>query len=360
MTHRNFVLVSSSAEDRVPVTAMLAAAFGPAPQRSDPERAKVVNENIVIGHGKGFSEMIPAIGSSAGGLLFLGAMSDGVALVVDDLRQPAPAICRQLHALRAARATGIVVLVKDDGSNGAPADPSKTTELRDFLSRCGYDPEQTTILTGSVRGPNAAHTGKRLAEAMDQRFRIRPFDSRPGVLFTIEDVFSIKGRGVVVTGMMERGILKPGDKLEVVGDGKRTAVTCRAVEMFTGPMDSARQGDCVGILLDVDKRDVARGLPMSTPGNLSLKNTWEAFVRVLLESEGGSADGLPAEWRGQIVIGRREVPAVVRLADGRQRLAPGQSGTVTVTSDRPEAIEQGFTLILEEPGRIVAIGTVKR
>ena len=257
---------------------MLAVALGMGQRRAEPERATVVDQNVVIEHGRGFSQMNPAVGLSPAGLLFLGGMSDRVVMVVENGDQPAAAVCRQLYLLRAARSKGIVVLVKEDGASGAIAEGPKVKGLREFLLRCGYLPDNTTVLVGSVRGAGAEPTGRRMAEAMEQRFNNRPPSDQPGFLFVIEDIFSIKGRGVVVTGLVERGTLRAGDQLEILGDGKRTAVTCRAVESSVPQMEIARQGDCVGVLLDIDKRDVERGLILSKPGLLSLQQSSKGTI----------------------------------------------------------------------------------
>jgi elongation factor Tu len=196
---------------------------------------------------------------------------------------------------------------------------------------------------------------------MDKQFTNRPADEQAPFLFAIEDVFNIKGRGVVVTGMVERGTVRAADRLEMVGAGRRKAVECRGIEYFKGNLEVALPGDNVGLLLGgVESREVARGALLSAPGRLALQEQCEGIVDVLTPEEGGAAEGLPTSWRGQVVIGRREVEAVIRLAGDRERLRPGEGGAITVTPSESVGLEPGFTLVLHSRGRIVAVGRVTR
>jgi elongation factor Tu len=369
MTHVNFVIVTESHDDRAPVTRALSGACsqlaGGKPSDSDQlRRAEKADNTVVVEYSTvrhTYAQIVPATGIGPQPLLFLAGMCDGVLLVVRSGNQPPPAVCTQLFLLRTARATPLIVLINHEVQGEHPPEQHSQDGLRTILGRCGYEPKQTPVLYGNVRGQQATETGKRTLEAMDKRFSNVRADERAPFLFAVEDVFNIMGRGVVVTGTVERGTVRPGDKLELLGAGRRTSVECRDIETFQRKLQVARPGDNVGILLGgATPRDVQRGALLSASGRLALQGQCEGIVEVLTPEEGGSREGLPRHWRGQVILGLSEVEAVVHLAGDGERIRPGERGAITVTPSDSVGVEPGFTLVIHSQGRIVAVGRVTK
>jgi elongation factor Tu len=180
-------------------------------------------------------------------------------------------------------------------------------------------------------------------------------------LMPIEDVFSISGRGTVVTGRVERGIIKVGDEVEIVGIQATTKTTCTGVEMFRKLLDEGRAGENVGVLLRGTKRDdVQRGQVLAKPGSITPHTKFEAEVYVLSKDEGGRHTPFFAGYRPQFYFRTTDVTGSVELPEGTEMVMPGDNIRVTVTLIAPIAMEEGLRFAIREGGRTVGAGVVSK
>lgn len=180
-----------------------------------------------------------------------------------------------------------------------------------------------------------------------------------GALFPVEDVFTIAGRGTVVTGKVERGTIKLGDTLELIHGGQGRAVTVKGLDKFRAIVEQAGPGDVVGVLLQgVGRDEVARGDVLATPGTLVARTALSASIALLPSGEGGRKTPVFDGYRPMLVAWTASVTATVALPAGRESLAPGEQAEVTITLQSPLPLELGTTFSLREGGRTVATGKV--
>jgi len=202
---------------------------------------------------------------------------------------------------------------------------------------------------------------ERLVQALDDYVPIpeRPVD-RP-FLLPIEDVFSISGRGTVVTGRIERGIVKVGEEVEIVGIKATVKTTCTGVEMFRKLLDEGQAGDNVGVLLRGTKReDVERGQVLCKPGSVNPHTHFEAEVYVLSKEEGGRHTPFFSNYRPQFYFRTTDVTGAVSLPEGVEMVMPGDNVKVTVKLINPIAMEDGLRFAIREGGRTVGAGVVSK
>ena len=239
-------------------------------------------------------------------------------------------------------------------------------DIRDLLSKYEYDGDNTPVIRGSALKAleGDAEYGAKIDELMDavdswiptpERDNTKPF------LMSIEDVFTITGRGTVVTGRVERGQLKLNDEVEIVGlkDTKKTVVT--GIEMFRKQLDFAEAGDNAGVLLrGISREDVQRGQVLVKPGTVTPHTKFEAQVYVLSKEEGGRHTPFFSNYRPQFYFRTTDVTGVVTLPAGTEMVMPGDNVTMSVELIAPIAIENGTKFSIREGGRTVGAGTVTK
>jgi len=242
-------------------------------------------------------------------------------------------------------------------------------EIRDLLSTYDFPGDDTPIIAGSalmaLNGEDADELGttavKKLVEALDsyipepERAIDQPF------LMPIEDVFSISGRGTVVTGRVERGIINTGEEVEIVGIKETTKTTCTGVEMFRKLLDEGRAGENIGALLRGTKRDeVERGQVLCKPGSISPHTEFEAEVYVLSKEEGGRHTPFFKGYRPQFYFRTTDVTGACELPEGVEMVMPGDNVQLRATLIAPIAMEEGLRFAIREGGRTVGAGVVAK
>ncbi len=237
-------------------------------------------------------------------------------------------------------------------------------EIRELLTEYGYDGDNTPIIRGSALKAlegDPAWTSKidELMDAVDEWIPTPERDNDKPFLMSIEDVFTITGRGTVVTGRVERGQLKLNDEVEIVGlkDTKKTVVT--GIEMFRKQLDYAEAGDNAGVLLrGIAREDVERGQVLAKPGSVHPHKKFKAQVYVLSKEEGGRHTPFFTNYRPQFYFRTTDVTGVITLPDGVEMVMPGDNVTITVELIAPIAVENGTKFSIREGGRTVGAGTV--
>ncbi len=242
-------------------------------------------------------------------------------------------------------------------------------ELRELLDTYEFPGDDTPIIAGSalmaLEGKDDNELGttavKKLVEALDsyipepERAIDQPF------LMPIEDVFSISGRGTVVTGRVERGIIKVGDEIEIIGIKDTTKTTCTGVEMFRKLLDEGRAGENVGVLLRGTKREeVERGQVLAIPGSITPHTKFQSEVYVLSKDEGGRHTPFFKGYRPQFYFRTTDVTGNVELPEGTEMVMPGDNVQMTVTLIAPIAMEDGLRFAIREGGRTVGAGVVAK
>ncbi|MBQ4133606.1 MAG: elongation factor Tu, partial [Desulfovibrionaceae bacterium] len=240
-------------------------------------------------------------------------------------------------------------------------------EVRELLSSYGYPGDEIPIVRGSalkaleadsVEDP-AVESIKNLLEALDSYIPEPQRDIDKPFLMPIEDVFSISGRGTVVTGRVERGVIKVGEEVEIVGIRPVQKTTCTGVEMFRKLLDQGQAGDNVGVLLRGLKRDdVERGQVLAKPGSITPHKKFKGEVYVLSKDEGGRHTPFFSGYRPQFYFRTTDVTGVITLAEGVEMVMPGDNSTFNVELIYPIAMEQGLRFAIREGGRTVGAGVV--
>jgi elongation factor Tu len=297
------------------------------------------------------------------------AQMDGAILVVSAADGPMPQTREHILLARQVGVPYIVVyLNKADMVDDPELLELVEMEVRDLLSSYEFPGDDTPIVVGSALKALEGDTSEigipsvvKLVDAMDsyipepQRQVDLPF------LMPIEDVFSISGRGTVVTGRIERGKVKVGDEIEIVGLRKTTKTTCTGVEMFRKLLDEGVAGDNVGVLLRGAKRDdVERGQVLAKPGTITPHTKFEAEVYVLSKEEGGRHTPFFKGYRPQFYFRTTDVTGAVDLPEGVEMVMPGDNVRVTVSLISPIAMEEGLRFAIREGGRTVGAGVVAK
>ncbi len=242
-------------------------------------------------------------------------------------------------------------------------------EIRELLDTYEFPGDDTPIIAGSalmaLNGEDDNELGttavKKLVEALDD-YIPEPERAIDGAfLMPIEDVFSISGRGTVVTGRIERGIVKVGEEIEIVGIKDTVKTTCTGVEMFRKLLDEGRAGENVGVLLRGTKReDVERGQVLAKPGSITPHTRFEAEVYVLSKDEGGRHTPFFKGYRPQFYFRTTDVTGAVELPEGVEMVMPGDNIKVDVALIAPIAMEEGLRFAIREGGRTVGAGVVTK
>ena len=237
-------------------------------------------------------------------------------------------------------------------------------EVRELLTEYGFDGDNTPIIRGSALkalegDPKYVKAIEDLMDAVDEWIPTPERDNDKPFLMSIEDVFTITGRGTVVTGRVERGQLKLNDEVEIVGlkDTKKTVVT--GIEMFRKQLDYAEAGDNAGVLLrGIDRSEVERGQVLAKPGSVHPHKKFKAQVYVLSKEEGGRHTPFFTNYRPQFYFRTTDVTGVVTLPEGTEMVMPGDNVTMTVELIAPIAVENGTKFSIREGGHTVGAGSV--
>jgi len=237
-------------------------------------------------------------------------------------------------------------------------------EIRELLSEYGFDGDNTPIIRGSALkalegDANYEKAIEELMAAVDEWIPTPERDTDKPFLMSIEDVFTITGRGTVVTGRVERGQLKLNDEVEIVGlkDTKKTVVT--GIEMFRKQLDYAEAGDNAGVLLrGISREEVERGQVLAKPGSVHPHKKFKAEVYVLSKEEGGRHTPFFSNYRPQFYFRTTDVTGVITLPEGVEMVMPGDNISMTVELIAPIAVENGTEFSIREGGRTVGAGKV--
>jgi elongation factor Tu len=239
-------------------------------------------------------------------------------------------------------------------------------EVQELLTEYGFDGDTTPIIKGSafeaMSAPEDADKTACIAELLEQMDTYFPVPERAvdkPFLMPIEDVFSISGRGTVVTGRVEAGVVHVGDEIEIVGVRDTQKTTCTGVEMFNKLLDEGQAGDNIGALLrGVDKKQVERGQVLCKPGSISPHNKFTASIYCLTKDEGGRHNPFFSGYRPQFYFRTTDITGTVTLPEDKQMVMPGDNTVITAELIHPIAMEAGLKFSIREGGRTVASGQV--
>ena len=297
------------------------------------------------------------------------AQMDGAILVVSAADGPMPQTREHILLSRQVGVPFIVVFLnKADMVDDEELLELVELEVRDLLSTYEFPGDDTPIITGSALKALEGDTSdigspaiEKLVAALDDYVPIpdRPVDG--AFLMPVEDVFSISGRGTVATGRIERGIVKVGDEIEIVGIRDTTKTTCTGVEMFRKLLDEGQAGDNVGVLLRGTKRDeIERGQVLAKPGSITPHTKFEAEVYILTKEEGGRHTPFFKGYRPQFYFRTTDVTGAVELPEGTEMVMPGDNIQMKVDLIAPIAMDDGLRFAIREGGRTVGAGVVAK
>ena len=297
------------------------------------------------------------------------AQMDGAILVCSAADGPMPQTREHILLARQVGVPYIVVFLnKADMVDDAELLELVELEVRDLLTLYKFPGDDTPIITGSALKALEGDTSDigvpavlKLVKALDDYIPVPKRAVEGAFLMPVEDVFSIAGRGTVVTGRIERGIVKINDEVEIVGIRATTKTTCTGVEMFRKLLDEGQAGDNVGVLLRGTKReDVERGQVLCKPGSITPHTKFEAEVYVLSKEEGGRHTPFFKGYRPQFYFRTTDVTGAVELPEGVEMVMPGDNIKIVVELIAPIAMEQGLRFAIREGGKTVGAGVVAK
>jgi elongation factor Tu len=297
------------------------------------------------------------------------AQMDGAILVVSAADGPMPQTREHILLARQVGVPYILVYMnKADQVDDEELLELVEMEVRELLSSYDFPGDDTPIVTGSalkaLEGDDSeigTQSVMKLIEEMDAYIPEPERETDKPFLMPIEAVFSISGRGTVVTGRVERGIVKVGEEVEIVGIKETTKTTCTGVEMFRKLLDEGRAGDNVGVLLRGTKRDeVERGQVLAHPGTITPHTKFEAEVYILSKDEGGRHTPFFKGYRPQFYFRTTDVTGAVELPEGVEMVMPGDNVQMKVSLIAPIAMEDGLRFAIREGGRTVGAGVVAK
>ena len=295
------------------------------------------------------------------------AQVDGAILVVSAADGPMPQTREHVLLARQVGVPKIVVaLNKCDMVDDEELLELVEMEVRELLDEYNFPGDDTPVCRVSalkaLEGDSDA--GDQIVELMSQVDEYVPTPDRDvdkDFLMPIEDVFSITGRGTVVTGRIEQGIINTSDNIEIVGLKETATTTCTGVEMFRKILDEGQAGDNVGVLLrGIDKEDVQRGQVLTKPGSITPHTHFEAEVYVLDQKEGGRHKPFFSNYRPQFYFRTTDVTGTIALPDGTEMCMPGDNTSMTVELIAPIAMDEGLRFAIREGGRTVGAGAVTK
>jgi len=297
------------------------------------------------------------------------AQMDGAILVVSAADGPMPQTREHILLARQVNVPAIVVFMnKVDMVDDPELLDLVELEVRELLSKYEFPGDDTPIIKGSalkameakgaVDSPDCAFVDE-LMKAVDEFIPTPTRDVDKPFLMPIEDVFSITGRGTVGTGRIERGIVKVGEDIEIVGIKPTVKTTCTGVEMFRKLLDEGQAGDNVGILLrGVEKKDLIRGQVLAKPGSITPHTKFKAEVYILTKEEGGRHTPFFSGYRPQFYIRTTDVTGVATLPEGVEMVMPGDNVTIDVELITPVALEKELRFAIREGGHTVGAGVI--
>ena len=297
------------------------------------------------------------------------AQMDGAILVVSAADGPMPQTREHILLARNVGVPNIVVFLnKADQVDDAELVELVEMEVRELLSEYDFDGDNIPIISGSALKALEGDTSEvgseaieKLVTTMDEYFPEPEREIDGDFLMPIEDVFSISGRGTVVTGRVERGVVKVNDEIEIVGIKDTQTTICTGVEMFRKLLDQGQAGDNVGVLLRGTKREeVERGQVLAKPKSINPHTKFEANVYALTKEEGGRHKPFFNGYRPQFYFRTTDVTGAVTLAEGSEMVMPGDDTHITVELIAPIAMEEAVRFSIREGGRTVGSGVVTK
>jgi elongation factor Tu len=297
------------------------------------------------------------------------AQMDGAILVVSAADGPMPQTKEHVLLARQVQVPAMCVFLnKVDLVDDKELLDLVEMEVRDLLKKHGFDGEKTPVIRGQAlkalqnpKDPASAEPIYKLLEALDTHIPLPPRETDKPFLMQIEDVFSIKGRGTVGTGRIERGVVKVGEDCEIVGlrETRKSVVT--GVEMFNKEMESGEAGDNVGVLLrGVEKDDLERGMVIAKPGSITPHTQFTAHIYALSKDEGGRHTPFFPGYRPQFYFRTTDVTGSVKLKEGVEMVMPGDNAEVTVELITAVAMDENLRFAIREGGKTVGSGVVTK
>ncbi len=294
------------------------------------------------------------------------AQMDGAILVVAATDGPMPQTREHILLGRQVGVPKLVVFMnKVDMVDDAELLDLVEMEIRELLSFYEYDGDNTPVIRGSalgaLNGENKwVDTVMSLMEAVDNWIPVPPREVDKPFLMSVEDVFSITGRGTVATGRIETGVVKTGDNVEIIGmQEEKLNSTCTGVEMFRKLLDRGEAGDNVGLLLrGIEKNQIRRGMVIAAPGSITPHTEFKAEIYVLKKEEGGRHTPFHNKYRPQFYFRTTDVTGEITMEAGREMIMPGDNVTISVKLIVPIAMDKGLRFAIREGGRTVGAGQV--
>ena len=297
------------------------------------------------------------------------AQMDGAILVVDATTGPMPQTREHILLARQVDVPNLVVFLnKCDLMSGDDEELLELVdmEIRDLLTKYEFDGDNAQIIRGSAtkaleddEGELGLPSIQKLMDAIDSEIAEPVRDVDKPFLMSVEDVFTITGRGTVATGRIERGVVKVGEEIEIVGLGESRTTTCTGVEMFRKDLDQGQAGDNVGILLrGIEKSDIQRGHVLAAPGSIKPHTKAQAQIYVLNKEEGGRHTPFFKGYRPQFFFGTADVTGNVELPEGTEMVMPGDNLAVTIDLQKAIAMESGQRFAIREGGKTIGAGNI--
>ena len=294
------------------------------------------------------------------------AQMDGAIVVVAATDGPMPQTREHILLARQVNVPRLVVFLNKCDSPDVDAEMIDLVEMemRELLDAYEFDGDNTPIIRGSALGAlNGVKEWEdkvmELMAAVDEWIPLPPRAVDQPFLMPVEDVFSITGRGTVATGRIETGVVKVGDKVEILGLGEEKETTVTGVEMFRKLLEQGEAGDNVGLLLrGIEKTEIKRGMVLCHPGQIKPHTTFKASIYVLTQKEGGRHTSFRNKYRPQFYIRTMDCTGEITLPEGTEMVMPGDNVEITVTLIYPVAINVGLRFAIREGGRTVGSGQI--
>ena len=297
------------------------------------------------------------------------AQMDGAILVVSAVDGPMPQTSEHVLLARQVNVPKLVVFMnKCDLVDDAELLELVELEIRDLLNKYEFDGDNVTVIRGAAlpaqqnpTDPACAKCINELMDAIDNDIPEPERDIDKPFLMAVEDVFSIEGRGTVATGRIERGVVKVGDEVEIVGLTESRKTVCTGVEMFKKTMEQGQAGDNVGLLLrGIKREEIQRGQCIAKPGTITPHMDFEGDVYILSKEEGGRNTPFMSGYRPQFYFRTTDVTGTIKLPEGVQMCMPGDHVKMTVELISPIAMEQNVRFAIREGGKTVGSGVVTK
>lgn len=292
------------------------------------------------------------------------AQLDGALLVVSSTDGPMPQTREHVLLARQVGVPKLAVVINKFGQTDEEILELIAEDCKDLLGKNGYDANAPVFIIDAFKAaegnPEAQEEVKAMMLKIDEYFTLPEREVDKPFLMGIEDVFSITGRGTVVTGRVERGTLKVNSEIELLGLGKKPVkTTATGLEMFRKSLDEVVAGDNVGVLVrGIERKDVERGMVLAKPGSVTTHTEFKAEVYVLKKEEGGRHTAFVSGYRPQFYIKTADITGEVTLEGGVEMIMPGDNANLTVKLIVPAVVEKGMRFAVREGGITVGAGVV--